>query len=67
MSAQEFGSQLLKAEPLSQSSVKISTTAAGKPLVEVKVYADGGLVGSAEEAAAKAVAIYKNTVQEVGA
>lgn len=53
--------------PESRSSVKISTTAAGKPLVEVKVYADGTFVVSAEDAAAKAVAIYKQTVSEVGA
>lgn len=49
-----------------KSSVKISTTAAGKPLVEVKVYVDGGLVMSVEDAAAKALTIYKQTVGEVG-
>lgn len=50
----------------SRSSVKISTTAAGKPLVEVKVYADPILGLDVDLAQQKAVALYHKTVAEVG-
>lgn len=47
-----------------RSSVKISTTAAGKPLVEVKAYShDLALLDEARE---KAVATYKQTAAALG-
>lgn len=47
----------------SRSSVKIATTAAGKPLVEVKAYShDLDMLDAARE---KAVSVYKATVTEV--
>lgn len=52
----------------SRSSVKISMTAAGKPLVEVKVYADR-LEGFEDVDAAqrRAVAVFKQTLADVTA
>lgn len=51
----------------SRSSVEISTTAAGKPLVRVKVYADSVGIEAADAAAAKAIELYHSTNLGVGA
>lgn len=51
----------------SRSSVKIGQTAKGEPVVEVKVYAEVASMEAAEVAQAKAVALFKKTVEEVGA
>lgn len=48
-----------------KSSVKISTTAAGKPLVEVKVY-DGTDPGSLDAIREFAVNAYKQTASALG-
>jgi hypothetical protein len=49
----------------SRSSVEISTTAAGKPLVKVKVYAASTEIGAVDEAAMKAVQMYKDVQANV--
>lgn len=49
----------------SRSSVEISTTAAGKPLVRVKVYASGTFPEDADAAAKKAIELYNSTTASV--
>jgi hypothetical protein len=49
----------------SRSSVEISTTAAGKPLVKVKVYAASTEISAVDEAAMKAVQTYKDVQANV--
>ena len=48
-----------------RSSVKISTTAAGKPLPEVKVY-EGTTLEELEATRKAAVAAYRQTCSELG-
>lgn len=45
----------------SRSSIEISTTAAGKALVKVKVYAEGTDIDDADAAAQKAIRLYLDT------
>lgn len=49
----------------SRSSVEISTTAAGKPLVKVKVYAATTDLEAVDAAAMKAIETYHNTTANV--
>lgn len=49
----------------SRSSVEISTTAAGKPLVKVKVYAASTDVDAIDAAALKAISTYKDVQANV--
>lgn len=49
----------------SRSSVEISTTAAGKPLVRVKVYAATTELHAADAAAQKAIELYNSTTASV--
>lgn len=49
----------------SRSSVEISTTAAGKPLVKVKVYAESTTVDAVDAAAMKCVKTYKDVQANV--
>ena len=49
----------------SRSSVEISTTAAGKPLVKVKVYAASIDLEAVDAAALKAISTYKDVQANV--
>jgi hypothetical protein len=51
----------------SRSSVEIGQTAKGDPVVKVKVYAETLDLEAVDEAAAKAITVYRSTCQEVGA